>query len=39
VKKSEKKRFCEKCDSKGVRHLKTCPTLVKEEFEGLDEIK
>jgi len=34
----EEKKFCEFCDSKGVRHKKDCPTLnnVKEEdsFEG-----
>ncbi|MDH4127317.1 MAG: hypothetical protein OEV44_01085 [Spirochaetota bacterium] len=38
VEKVEEKRFCEFCDSKGVRHLKDCPTLNKEKeednFEG-----
>jgi hypothetical protein len=34
------KRFCEFCDSKGVRHKKDCPTLkqsAEESFEGLNE--
>lgn len=33
------KRFCEFCDSKGVRHKKDCPTLKNAEssFEGLNE--
>ena len=33
-----KARFCDQCDSKGVRHLKTCPTVDKtaeSEFQGL----
>lgn len=37
---SEDKKFCEFCDSKGVKHKKNCPTLnkpVEEEFEGLKE--
>ena len=38
---SQTKRFCDSCDSKGVRHKATCPKLpkskklVEEEFEGL----
>lgn len=35
----EKKRFCEFCTSKGVKHLKNCPTLKKleePEFEDLN---
>lgn len=35
---SEVKSFCDQCDSKGVRHLKVCPTLTsddEESFEGL----
>jgi len=38
---SDIKRFCEFCDSKGVRHKKDCLTLKakdsEEEFEGLKE--
>jgi hypothetical protein len=36
---SDLPKFCDQCASKGVRHLKTCPTLIKsseEEFEGLN---
>ena len=29
------KRFCESCDSKGVRHKKGCPNDTREIFEGL----
>lgn len=28
---NSKKVFCDKCDSKGVKHKKDCPTLQKEE--------
>lgn len=37
----KEKRFCDQCDSKGVRHKKDCPTLKKEtaedNFEGLED--
>lgn len=34
--KPDEKRFCDQCDSKGVRHKKDCPTLKsEEEFAGL----
>jgi hypothetical protein len=38
---TESKRFCDSCDSKGVRHKKECPTLKvetsEEEFADLKE--
>ena len=37
---TQKKAFCDQCDSKGMRHKKECPTTQskkeEEEFEGLN---
>lgn len=32
----QEKRFCNQCDSKGVRHKKECPTLQEVEFPELN---
>ena len=39
IKEVVKSKFCEFCDSKGVRHLKNCPTLKSESTEEFADLK